>query len=67
MSHGPTKPIPRPAPESRPFWNAAAQHRLELPLLFRLSRILVSALSQLPPLPLDQLRVEACFRPWQGF
>jgi len=31
MSQGATKPIPRPAPESRPYWNAAAQHRLELP------------------------------------
>jgi uncharacterized OB-fold protein len=26
------KPLPRPAPESQPFWQAAAQHRLELPL-----------------------------------
>ncbi len=25
------KPIPRPAPESVPYWEAAKQHRLELP------------------------------------
>jgi hypothetical protein len=27
----PEKPIPRPAPESVPYWEAARQHRLELP------------------------------------
>lgn len=27
----PRKPIPRPAPESVPFWEAAKNHRLELP------------------------------------
>lgn len=26
-----TKPIPHPAPESEPYWEAAKQHRLELP------------------------------------
>jgi uncharacterized OB-fold protein len=26
-----TKPLPRPAPESAPYWEAAKQHRLELP------------------------------------
>ena len=31
MSDTPAKPIPRPAPESVPYWKAAAQHRLELP------------------------------------
>ena len=25
------KPVPRPSPESEPFWTAAAAHRLELP------------------------------------
>lgn len=25
------KPLPKPAPESLPYWQAAAQHRLELP------------------------------------
>jgi uncharacterized OB-fold protein len=25
------KPVPRPAPESVPYWEAAKQHRLELP------------------------------------
>jgi uncharacterized OB-fold protein len=25
------KPVPSPAPESEPYWNAAKQHRLELP------------------------------------
>jgi uncharacterized protein len=25
------KPIPRPAPESVPYWEAAAQHRLDIP------------------------------------
>jgi uncharacterized protein len=25
------KPVPRPAPESVPYWRAARQHRLELP------------------------------------
>jgi uncharacterized protein len=25
------KPIPRPAPESVPYWKAASQHRLEIP------------------------------------
>jgi uncharacterized OB-fold protein len=25
------KPVPRPAPESKPYWEAAKQHRLELP------------------------------------
>lgn len=25
------KPIPRPAPESVPYWQAASQHRLEIP------------------------------------
>lgn len=25
------KPLPRPAPESLPYWEAARQHRLELP------------------------------------
>ncbi len=27
----PPKPEPRPAPESMPYWEAAKQHRLELP------------------------------------
>jgi hypothetical protein len=27
----PRKPLPRPAPESMPFWEAAKNHRLELP------------------------------------
>lgn len=27
----PRKPLPRPAPESVPFWEAAKNHRLELP------------------------------------
>lgn len=27
----PQKPLPRPAPESVPYWEAAANHRLELP------------------------------------
>jgi uncharacterized OB-fold protein len=27
----PRKPLPRPAPESVPFWDAAKNHRLELP------------------------------------
>jgi uncharacterized OB-fold protein len=27
----PRKPLPRPAPESVPFWEAARNHRLELP------------------------------------
>jgi uncharacterized protein len=27
----PRKPLPRPAPESVPFWEAANNHRLELP------------------------------------
>ena len=27
----PRKPLPRPAPESAPFWEAAKNHRLELP------------------------------------
>lgn len=27
----PRKPLPRPAPESAPFWEAAKGHRLELP------------------------------------
>lgn len=26
-----TRPVPRPAPESEPYWKAAAEHRLELP------------------------------------
>jgi uncharacterized protein len=26
-----TKPVPRPAPESLPYWEAAKQHRLSLP------------------------------------
>jgi uncharacterized OB-fold protein len=26
-----TKPVPRPAPESEPYWRAARKHRLELP------------------------------------
>ena len=31
MSEKPAKPVPRPAPESIPYWKAAAEHRLELP------------------------------------
>jgi uncharacterized OB-fold protein len=27
----PAKPVPRPAPESNPYWEAARQHRLSLP------------------------------------
>lgn len=27
----PTKPLPRPAPESVPYWEAAKNHRLEIP------------------------------------
>ena len=27
----PRKPLPRPAPESLPYWEAAAQHRLDMP------------------------------------
>jgi uncharacterized OB-fold protein len=27
----PAKPVPRPAPESIPYWEAAKQHRLSLP------------------------------------
>jgi len=27
----PHKPLPRPAPESVPYWDAAAKHRLEIP------------------------------------
>ena len=27
----PAKPVPRPAPESIPYWEAARQHRLSLP------------------------------------
>lgn len=27
----PSKPTPRPSPESVPFWKAAADHRLEIP------------------------------------
>ena len=25
------KPVPRPAPESAPYWEAAKEHKLELP------------------------------------
>ena len=31
MSETPKKPVPRPAPESLPYWQAAAAHRLEIP------------------------------------
>ena len=31
MSETPKKPVPRPAPESLPYWQAAAGHRLEIP------------------------------------
>ena len=31
----PAKPLPRPAPESLPFWEGAAQHRLMLPRCHR--------------------------------
>jgi uncharacterized OB-fold protein len=27
----PQKPLPRPSPESVPYWDAAAKHRLEIP------------------------------------
>lgn len=27
----PPKPVPRPSPESQPYWKAAAEHRLEIP------------------------------------
>ncbi len=27
----PRKPLPRPAPESSPYWEAAKEHRLEMP------------------------------------
>ena len=27
----PRKPVPRPAPESLPYWEAARQHRLDMP------------------------------------
>jgi uncharacterized protein len=31
MTDAPKKPTPRPAPESVPYWEAARQHRLEIP------------------------------------
>jgi uncharacterized OB-fold protein len=31
LAEKPRKPIPRPAPESVPYWEAAKNHRLELP------------------------------------
>lgn len=27
----PAKPVPRPAPESKPYWEAAREHRLSIP------------------------------------
>jgi uncharacterized protein len=30
-SDAPKRPLPRPAPESQPYWQAAREHRLELP------------------------------------
>ncbi len=31
MSSIPAKPVPRPAPESEPYWQAARAHRLSIP------------------------------------
>jgi uncharacterized OB-fold protein len=31
MTDKPMKPVPRPAPESEPYWKAAHEHRLEVP------------------------------------
>ena len=56
------KPVPRPAPESVPYWQAAREHRLELPRCNACGNILVSAVAELPALPRRRFHLDAACR-----